>query len=265
MVSICVIKNKGGISINNTYFGIEIELTGYTREQVALILSKTLGNGTISINDIFKDNHGFKFLDVQLREWKIACDKSISAINNDYKVEIISPKLTMKDFGIITTICDSLPGAVVNESTGLHIHIDTLKHSPWSLLNFYKIMQSIEANLYEIIDVHIERKQKYCKPYDVELMQWIGLIYIDNMKTLENHIYSKFPKDDRAVKKHPLRYYGFNWHSIFRNGTIELRYFNSTLNPQLIKQYILFVLAINNYCLINVNNNFTDFLEILRI
>ena len=134
-------------------FGIEIEMTGITREQAAAVIAGHFGTESYYIRTYYK-TYGVK--DRKGREWKATYDSSITAqkkvrgriqaADDTYKCEIVSPILTYDDIPDLQEIIRQLRHrkALVNEKCGIHIHVDASLFTPQKLRNIVNIMASKE-------------------------------------------------------------------------------------------------------------------------
>lgn len=83
--------------LKNQLFGIEVEMTGITREKAATIIAETFGTiPSCPSSSCYKTR---TITDQKDRKWKIMRDSSITPIKNDngnastdeYKVELVTP------------------------------------------------------------------------------------------------------------------------------------------------------------------------------
>jgi hypothetical protein len=123
-------------------FGVEIELTGLSRQKAGQILVDyfnaesyhTYGYDTYSV------------LDSQNRSWKVMSDGSIHAecrngtADDTYKVEFVTPICEYDDIPTIQKIVRNLrhAGAIANNSCGIHVHVDASPHNANTLRNITK-------------------------------------------------------------------------------------------------------------------------------
>ena len=219
-------------------FGIEIELTGITKEIAANTLKKIVGGRLQHTRDSYDT---IRVNATDGRTWKIMNDSSIRKENRwghtedrDYSVEFVSPILTSVDIDTIQEIVRALRavGGKTNSSCGIHIHLDGADHTVQSLKNFINIIASRNDLLYKALLIdEIQRK----KP---RTMQEIKDIWYNESNAGYHSHYDQ------------SRYHFLNLHSYFEgNHTVELRGFNSTLHAGKVKAYILLALAINNQAL----------------
>jgi len=244
----------------NAHLGIEIEMTGITRNKAAKVVAGML-QGTIEIIDDSYDTH--KITTPDGRVWKVMYDGSIitqKKVNDqkisagrEYSVELVSPILNYReDIETLQEIVRSLRKAgAFSESqnrTGIHIHLDGADHTPRSIRNFINLIYSRNDLLYESLQIESER-MKYCKKMDADLVERMNHKKPKTMKQIEDIWYEGYG-ERRERHYHESRYHFLNLHSFFHGvGTVELRGFNGTLHAGEIRSYIVLALALNNQAL----------------
>ena len=238
------------IDLRKQNFGIEIEMTRITREKAAEI-----------IKDFFKSklkregDEEYLIKDNKNRTWKVVRDGSIKAEALEapgerpalayYKVELVSPICNYDDIETIQEIVRILEknGAIVNKSCGIHIHIDGSNHNINSLINLSNMISAKEDLIYKALKVNKERKAKYCKMADKIYLEKLNRNKPKTIKKLKEYWYDN---DDKSSEQYDsTRYRALNLHSMFHKGTVEFRYFNSTLHVEKIKAYIQLCLAMS--------------------
>lgn len=233
-------------------FGIEIELTGITREEASKVVQKVMG-GTITGHYISYDTREITAPDG--RVWKVVSDASLRAerrcgtASDIYKVEVVSPILTANDFDKIQELARALRGVggFTNSSCGIHIHLDGADHTPRSIRNFIQIIASKNDLLYKALQIEPAR-MRYCKKMDAELVDKINRRKPQTMQAIKDIWYNERNAGWHR-HYHESRYHLLNLHSFFTGETVELRGFNSTLHAGKIKAYILLALALNHQAL----------------
>ena len=234
-------------------FGIEIEMTGITRSAAAKIIARHFGTTATHVGGSYDtytvdDNAG--------RKWKIVSDASIQCQSRGertasrlYAVEVVSPICKYEDINTIQELVRELrrSGAKVNDSCGIHIHVDASRHDPKTLRNIVNIMVSKEDLLYKALKVQIDREY-YCQKADLRFLEDVNLKRPKSMSELETLWYNGSSR--RGVHYDSTRYHALNLHSVFSKGTIEFRMFNSTLHAGEVKSYIQLCLAISHQALI---------------
>lgn len=238
-------------------FGIEIELTGITREDAAKVIAEYFGTESYYIGTYYK-TYGAK--DRKGREWKATFDSSIVAqkkirrqvtsAGDEYKCEIVSPILTYGDIPDLQEVIRQLrhKGAFASEKCGIHIHVDASRYTPQTLRNMVNIMASKEDILYRALQIDPARLY-YCKKVNEKLIETINRKKPKTMGQLKDLWYAEDPNGDRNKHYNSTRYHGLNLHATFTKGTVEFRLFNSTTHAGEIKAYIQFCLAVSHQAL----------------
>ena len=237
-------------------FGIEIEMTGITREKAAEVIAAYFGTESFYIGTYYK-TYGAK--DRQGRTWKATYDSSIIAqkkergrtvgANDTYKCEIVSPILTYQDLPDLQEVVRQLrhSGAFVNDQCGIHIHVDASRYTPQTLRNLVNIIASKEDILYKALRIDPARL-RWCKKTNERLLETINRKKPETMEALKDIWYAGSTRG-RTEHYNETRYHGLNLHSTFTKGTVEFRLFNSTTHAGEIKAYIQFCLAVSHQAL----------------
>ena len=244
--------------MKTTRFGIEIEMTGITRKEAAEAAQTVLG-GELIYNGSYYDTWVLKTDDE--RVWKFTYDGSIRCEykNNRikeratrlYSVELVSPILTYEDDieklqEVIRTL--KKKGAFINNSCGIHIHLDGEQHTPRSIRNFVNIIYARNDLFYKALGIEAQRA-RYCKNMDQQLVFNMNTKKPTTFKNIEDIWYEGY-HGNRNSHYHDSRYHFLNLHSFFHgHHTVELRGFNSTLHAGEVRSYIVLALALNNQAL----------------
>lgn len=237
-------------------FGIEIELTGITREKAAKVIADYFGTESFYIGTYY-ETYGAK--DRQGRTWKATYDSSITAqkkergrtvhANEKYKCEIVSPILTYEDLSDLQEVVRQLrhSGAFTSSQCGIHIHVDASRYTPQTLRNLVNIIASKEDILYKALRIDPER-MRWCKKTNEKLIETINRRKPQTMEELKDIWYAG-SRRSRSEHYNDTRYHGLNLHATFTKGTVEFRLFNSTTHAGEIKAYIQFCLAVSHQAL----------------
>ncbi len=237
-------------------FGIEIEMTGITREKAAEAIAEYFGTESFYIGTYYK-TYGAK--DRQGRTWKATFDSSIIAQKksggrtvraaDEYKCEVVSPILTYEDMADLQEIIRQLrhKGAFVNSQCGIHIHVDASRYTPQTLRNLVNIIASKEDILYKALRIDPAR-MRWCQKTNEKLIEAINRRKPQTMEALKDIWYAGSTRG-RDEHYNDTRYHGLNLHSTFTKGTVEFRLFNSTTHAGEIKAYIQFCLAVSHQAL----------------
>ena len=138
-------------------------------------------------------------------------------------------------------------GAKVNDSCGIHVHVDASSHTPQTLRNIVNIMASKEDLLYKTLKVQVNREH-YCQKADTRFLEELNHKRPKTMQEVEQMWYNGY--GGRYIHYDDSRYHALNLHSVFSKGTIEFRMFNSTLHAGEVKAYIQLCLAISHQALV---------------
>lgn len=138
-------------------------------------------------------------------------------------------------------------GAKVNDSCGIHVHVDASSHTPQTLRNIVNIMASKEDLLYKTLKVQVNREH-YCQKADTRFLEELNHKRPKTMQEVEQMWYNGY--GGRYIHYDDSRYHALNLHSVFSKGTIEFRMFNSTLHAGEVKSYIQLCLAISHQALV---------------
>ena len=234
-------------------FGIEIEMTGLTRAAAARIIAGYFDTQAAHIGG---DYDTYTVRDDQNRQWKLVSDASIRCRNGnnrqagrEYSVELVSPICQYADIETVQEVVRKLRGggAKVNDSCGIHVHVDASSHTPQTLRNIVNIMASKEDLLYKTLKVQVNREH-YCQKADTRFLEELNHKRPKTMQEVEQMWYNGY--GGRYIHYDDSRYHALNLHSVFSKGTIEFRMFNSTLHAGEVKSYIQLCLAISHQALV---------------
>ena len=234
------------IGIKDQCFGVEVEMTGITREQAAHALADYFGTSPQYLGTGY-DTWGAT--DPEGKVWKLMSDASIRAerktrtgytsnAGTSYRVEMVTPKLTYEELPKFQECIRRVraAGAKVNSSCGIHVHVDAANHNRQSLKNLIGIMYSKEDILFKALQVNESRASRWCQKVREPMLRQARTLSSEETKDL-TQLESIWYEGDIGNDEHYnwTRYYALNLHSVFYRGTVEWRCFNSTLHagPQL--------------------------------
>lgn len=164
-------------------------------------------------------------------------------------MEFVSPICKYEDIPTVQELIRKLRsgGAKVNDSCGIHVHVDASAHTPQTLRNIVNIMASKEDLLYKALQVQVSR-ERYCQRADTRFLDELNHRRPRMMEAVERLWYNG--ESGRYCHYDDSRYLALNLHSVFSKGTIEFRLFNSTLHAGEAKSYIQLCLAISHQALV---------------
>ena len=246
--------------------GVEIEMTGITREAAAKEIAKYFGTTADYVGGNY---NAYEVKDNQNRIWKLMYDGSITpqrkyengeikdlpnnTVCGTYKVELVTPILNYGDIKTLQEIIRTVrkAGAFVNNSCGMHIHIGAEKFTAQTVRNLVNTIASKEDILINALNVHINRLGKYCKKTNQRFLKELNDKKPETMTQLKAIWYDE--PEIIAARTHShydnSRYTICNLHALFTKGTIEFRVFNSTLHAGEVKAAIQFCLALTHQAL----------------
>ena len=246
--------------LKNQLFGVEVEMTGITREKAARLVAGVLG--TTPSHPESNCYHTRTIADQAARKWKIMRDSSITPIRNDdtsepldeYRVEFVTPPLNYSDIELLQNIIRKLRenGAKAHSSCGIHIHVDGANHTAVSLRRLVNFMTARQDLIYEALQIG-DRESSWCHKLNKKLLDAMKKDKNLTKEKAEEVWYSRANDGYCGGIDHQhynaTRYHGVNLHSFFTKGTVEFRLFNSTLHAGKIKAYIQFCLAVSAWAI----------------
>lgn len=246
--------------LKNQLFGVEVEMTGITREKAARLVAGVLG--TTPSHPESNCYHTRTIADQAARKWKIMRDSSITPIRNDdtsepldeYRVEFVTPPLNYSDIELLQNIIRKLRenGAKAHSSCGIHIHVDGANHTTVSLRRLVNFMTARQDLIYEALQIG-DRESSWCHKLNKTLLDAMKKDKYLTKEKAEEIWYSRANDGYCGGIDHQhynsTRYHGVNLHSFFTKGTVEFRLFNSTLHAGKIKAYIQFCLAVSAWAI----------------
>ena len=253
-------------TIQTQNFGVEIEMTGINRKTAATVIAKHYGVSSPQHAGGSYDKYTAK--DTKGRTWQAMSDGSIVpeekvgknriAASNAYKCEVVTPILQYEDIEDLQQIIRDLvkEGAIVNNSCGIHVHVDGANHTPESLVRLLNFAVGRQTLFNEALGN--EHRERWCQTTKLRLLKALKQYTNITREELKRVWYSSVNDDYRGgisdEHYNSTRYHGINLHAYFTKGTVEFRLFNSTLHAGKVKAYIQFCLAMSAWA-INAQNN----------
>lgn len=248
-------------TIKTQNFGIEIELTGITRQSASKVIADYFGTTNCYIgNGCYKI---WGATDRKGRTWKCERDASIRTerkaggriqwAGDEYSCEMVSPILQYEDIEDLQNIIRELVkhGAIANDSCGIHVHVDGANHTADSLINLVNLFTGRQDLFYEALQ-NQSRADRWCQKASKEMLK--AMRKGEHTKdALERVYYSQLNNGYRGGIDHAhycqARYRGLNLHALYTKGTVEFRLFNGTTHAGKIKAYIQFCLAMSAWAI----------------
>lgn len=220
-------------------FGIEIETLAASRRTVGEAIHSVVG-GTIR-------DDGSTFYDSAMvtapdgRVWKVVHDGSLRG--QGVGCEIVSPVLGYADIETLQEVVRAVrrAGASVNETCGIHVHVEMVTLTPKQITNLIKMIYKQEAIIEAALGI-IPSRKRYCASISPEFIAKLESRRTWTLQTLNEAWYGFY--NPRPARYDQSRYHGVNLNSIWRQDTIEFRWANSTLHAGQVKTYVQFALAL---------------------
>ena len=242
------------VGLKDQCFGVEVELTGITREQAAQALADYFGTEPRRGDDYYDS---WYVRDGEGKEWRLMSDSSIrgeqkvgarytSTSDPRYRVEMVTPKLTYAELPKFQECVRRVrtAGGKVNSSCGIHIHVDAANHNRQSLKNLIGIMYSKEDILFKALQVNESRASRWCQKVREPMLEKIRRM--PTGMTMDQLKRAWYDGEDGSLEHYNwTRYYALNLHSVFYRGTLEWRCFESTLHAGEVRANITLALAIS--------------------
>lgn len=229
-------------------------MTGITRRDAAAALAELFGtrasySGGRYSAWVVKDQEGKTWsivYDSSIRAKKKSGCEYISTSDDEFKVEMVSPKLEYSEMEKLQDVVRALrhAGAIVGEQCGQHVHIDAANHTPQSLKNALSIMYSKEDILFKALQVDESRVGRWCKKVRETMLKNVRKLPSNaSMSEVKKLWYDG--RGGSANHYDETRYHALNLHAVFSHGTLEWRCFNSTLHAGEVRANITLALAIS--------------------
>lgn len=247
--------------IMNTTVGVEIEMTGITREGAARVAATVLGNGC----RVWHKGGRYDVwtcTDARRRDWDFVYDSSIRSTGGDnMKCELNTPPITYaEDMESLQELIRALrsAGAVSGPEYGfgIHVHVSGKEHNAKTVRNFIHLVYSNDELVRKALGVTPDRF-RWCKPIDEELVDAVK--NADTLEKLADAWYETYaPYESRDAHYNDSRYHILNLHRYFSTlgeskNTIEIRAFNASLHAGVVRAYVLLVLSMNASALTQKN------------
>lgn len=245
--------------IMNTTFGVEVEMTGITREAAARVAGTVLG-GRVWYKGTYYEK--WTCTDERGRDWDFVYDGSIRYTgNSETSCELNTPPLTYaEDMEKLQELIRALRRAGAVSGTrygcGIHVHVSGKGHNVKTVKNFIHLMYSMDELVRKSLGVTNDRQQ-WCSPIDERLVEAVK--NADTLEKLADAWYKTYaPHQDRNEHYNRSRYHILNLHRYFStlgkaSNTLEIRAFNASLHAGEIRAYVLLVLSMNASALTQKN------------
>ncbi len=235
-------------------FGVEVELTGITRNHAATVIANYFGG---SVRHEYDGYDTYSTLSRDGRKWKAMSDSSIHAErrrgvatgNTEYRCEVVTPILRYEDMDDLQNIIRALreAGAFANSSCGIHVHVGAQNLDAYAMTRLANLFLKRQDLINDALQNH--SRSYWCKKLNPKLVD--ELRKTEKTKAAFKPVWYGPLNDggDRSTESHynQTRYHGLNLHAWYTKGTVEFRLFNGTNHAGKIKAYVQFCLALATY------------------
>lgn len=234
------------IGIKDQAFGLELEFTGITRRRAAQAIGQVI-NGNPHYDYEGGTYKKCTVTGADGRKWIVEYDSSITPTHGGEECEFVTPKCTYEDIETVQECIRALrkAGAKVNDSCGIHIHVDGANHTAKSLKNLVFTFRAKEDLIFKAVAPG-RKQNNFCKPIGDDLVDNIKQLKTVDNQSMHDAWYGTY--DDwrsESTHYHSSRYHALNLHSLWYRGTVEFRLFKSTLHAGEVRAYINLVLAMS--------------------
>lgn len=279
--------------IQSWLFGVEIEFSGITRKNAALIvcdvLEKRFPNDDVYVekeyekaNDIYRvyrESNGVKMLyfsvvhDGSVIPYRIT-DEGLCSGKNVFKCELTTKKMTLGEIDLLTDVIDALKAGnkelnqrmIVGETTSIHIHVNGSEMSLQAIKNLCNNVFSKQMLFYYATGQSPDSVR-------YQYMQMLPEVFVAKLKEVKNMIELRdcFYKSMIGQRANPAlevnkKYTKARYRLLslcplwdYRGyKSIEIRLFKATTESSVIVSYILFVLKLVAYCSLITKSTYRD-------
>ena len=232
------------MDLRDLTFGLELETTGRTREQVAWAVQSVVG-GEVRRVGCPSSLDPWSVTDPGGRVWQVVADGSLTMAPPALRAEIVSPVLRYDDMALLQEVVRAVRrcGARAPEANaGVHCHVGVEKFDGRALANLAKIVYKQEPLLLYAFGVTPERLARYTRPISEDFIRRIERAKPKTKDELNPLWYGY--RNTQPARYDQSRYCMVNINSAFYRNTIEFRFYNATLHAGKIKMIAQFSLAL---------------------
>ena len=136
--------------------------------------------------------------------------------------------------------CNDAEDNFIDDSCGLHIHLNAVDFGFIELKSLLLIMSRIQDLIYDSIPNN-RIDSTYARPISLSTKE---ISKIESLPMLLSKYYNMVGGDFDGEKYNEGRYIGTNLHARFYLGTVEFRYHEGTIDSESIKKWIMFLNSI---------------------
>ncbi len=242
--------NNAPVTLKSLRFGVELETCGLNREQCANAIAAALGGRAVYVGGHYQK---WNVVLTDGRKWTCMTDGSLYDNNggSSRTAEVVSPILTWADMAMLAAVCDALKGAgaYVNETCGMHVHVDGARFTAKSLANLATTVWARDSFITAALGIETRRGGAYCRNTPDAVVK--ALRDAKDIEGARAAWYGTLRDSYRAPSDHyhASRYHGLNLHSFFYRGTVEFRWFAGTVTAAEARANVVLCLALAAFAL----------------
>lgn len=231
------------VSVADLTFGVELEYGNIGREIAARAIQSVVG-GTVEeyyARALGHTAQGWSVTQADGRKWICESDGSISGLGDS--AEVVSPILKLADMDQLQAVVRALrtAGALVNETTGMHVHVGCAnwQTARATVAHFAAVQDAVYASASVP-----ERRFQWARPLDAYKVERLVACSTDAQLRAAVAGRTMTVSAMRQDKYVPARYVGLNLLPFWRQGTVEVRLFNSTTHAGKVRAAVMFALSL---------------------
>ena len=158
---------------------------------------------------------------------------------------MVSPILRYEDLETVQQVVRAVrrAGAKVDASCGIHVHVDGARFDAKAACNLIKLVNKQEQLIEHALGIDPRRRESFARGVDQAFLQRIETQRPRDLGALNTAWYGYH--NQRPTHYDRTRYRGVNLHNLWFRGTVEFRYFDSTLHAGKVKAYVQLCLAMS--------------------
>jgi hypothetical protein len=230
-------------TLESVKFGVELELTGVRRADVARAVWSVVG-GTITHVGRPDCHDPYRVDAADGRAWTVVNDSSLISAEPHLRAEVVTPILGYDDIPTLQAVVRAAraAGCHAPEDAGMHVHVSSPDLTPKAVATFCKLVYKQEEIIYAALGVTDARKARYCKPLNAAFIDRICRCPPRTWRALNIAWYGKFVEHPQRYDN--SRYCGVNLNGLFLRQAIEIRSAQSTLHAGEVRAVVTFCMAL---------------------
>ena len=230
---------KTQAELSGLTFGCELEYEGIGKPYAARLIAEVTG-GRVET----EDDGGVIRTSVRMRDgrvWSIVRDGSLHGTS----CESVTPILTIEDLPMLEKVVAALRrgGAIVNERTGLHIHVGMRNAEPVAVKNLVRTFYKQEELILKAAGTRENRLERYTRRTDHSFVERICRDRNPTWKKLNCDWFGTYTTYFQKYESH--RYSALNLNNLWNDkGTVEFRFWEGTTDHKRVAANVLFCLLL---------------------